>query len=56
MSYDQKDEPNFHQTDICMRYRQLAEEKENVSNCSSEYSLRFNTAWVATCQTKLKIV
>ena len=37
-----------------MRRRQLAEETENVSNWLSEYSLRFDTAWVATCQTKLK--
>ena len=35
-------------------YKQLAEETENVPNWLSEYSLRFDTAWVATCQTKLK--
>ena len=34
---------------------QLTEEKENVSNWSSECSLPFDTTWVATCQTKLKI-
>ena len=30
-------------------------EKENVSNWSSENSLRFDTACVVTCQTKLKV-